>query len=62
MNTPKHPTFKFQLSVELMEWLKDCSKQTGQLMVKIIKEPLESLRCKDTKAQHRLKQAKEENS
>ncbi len=45
-----------KLCVELMEWLKDDSKRTDQPMAKIIKEPLESLRRKETKAQRRWEQ------
>jgi len=56
MNTTKHTTFKFRLRVELMEWLKDYSKRTEKPMAKIIKEPLEALQRKETKAQRRLQQ------
>lgn len=46
-DTKKYPLFRFRISPEQYDWLRDYASRQGKGMSAIIKEYLESLRRKD---------------
>ena len=55
-DTKKYPLFRFRISPEQYDWLRDYAKRQGKGMSAIIKEYLESLRHTD---EHTQRQAQE---